>query len=1058
MSKDSRSYSSSRGVLNVGEDALNSVQLEDWLRLLRHNKPLKDEPETPKSRNINDIEMTPTQDSETALELAAQGSMARVRDDLSNLETPPLDLGQEAISPDEYEKPSHLQGLAASFIDLYRRRNNLKDLDMALELGQEAVKLTATDDPRRPWLLQSLAVSLDERYKRLYDPKDLEAAIEVKQEVLTLTSRDDPQTADHLQSLAFSLTARYHKFFDLKDLETALEHEQNALKLTPAGSPRRPEHLQRVAVILSAQYRRLGDVKVMREALELGQEAVNLTSIDHAMRPKYLDSLCVSFGALYQRLGAVKDLEAALEYGCEALKLTPEDHPQRTDRLQTLAVLMGERYQRLGDEKDFDTAMEFGQEALRLSPMDWNSGHLQKIVLSLTDQHHKLGELKDLETALKLRQEALKFTSEKHPQRPHYFSSLAVTLTDQYHRLGDLLDLEAALQEHEEALKLTPINDPRRPERLDNVAKSLLSRHERLARSLSDQYKTLGDPKDLGEALELQREAVDLTPMDDPDRSVCLQSLATSLSDRYEKFGDIEDLKLVYVNYKQSFECTLANPDSSWHAALRWAAFSRAYQPEHYPTACAAAFNLLPEILWMGHSISVRQKAIQRVNIEDTTSAATSTCIKIGNATAAVEFLEQGLAMIFQQMLQLKTDVDMLPPSKGQAFADLSAQIYTGGGKNLSKAVEDRTTLLKEIRSQPGLEYFLLPKPYRELCKASRGGPIVILNSHEDSCNGILILSPSSDPITLRLQVTLQQLQDQRSRLKKLLGRCGVRAREATSNRLFGRQEQWSSKSAEEQWEDLLTWLWIHIVNPVYQVLQSYGIVNGRIWWLLTGAFASLPLHACPPTDVFVHSYTATLGSLIQAQTKECSHVPVKVCLIGLSQTNSSGENYLNSCVKLLEGKQATQGAVQTQLQSSSWLHLACHGKQDLLEPTKSRLLLYESTLDMETILRMPLDHAEVVFLAACQTAMGDSQLVNESFHLGGGFIAAGCRGAIGTLWSMNDQDGPLVAKTFYAYLFKNDRQPQAAEAAQALHFAVKELKKQGVPHERWIPFIHMGI
>jgi CHAT domain-containing protein len=44
----------------------------------------------------------------------------------------------------------------------------------------------------------------------------------------------------------------------------------------------------------------------------------------------------------------------------------------------------------------------------------------------------------------------------------------------------------------------------------------------------------------------------------------------------------------------------------------------------------------------------------------------------------------------------------------------------------------------------------------------------------------------------------------------------------------------------------------------------------------------------------------------------------------------------------------------------------------------------------LETILRMPLQNAQFVFLAACQTAMGDTQLVNESFHLGGVFITAG--------------------------------------------------------------------
>ncbi|KAJ7191945.1 hypothetical protein GGX14DRAFT_480734 [Mycena pura] len=58
----------------------------------------------------------------------------------------------------------------------------------------------------------------------------------------------------------------------------------------------------------------------------------------------------------------------------------------------------------------------------------------------------------------------------------------------------------------------------------------------------------------------------------------------------------------------------------------------------------------------------------------------------------------------------------------------------------------------------------------------------------------------------------------------------------------------------------------------------------------------------------------------------------------------------------------------------------------------------------------------------------------------------------------MQDQDGPLVAKAVYSYLFRDGRQPQATDAAKALHLAVKELKERNVPYERWIPFIHMGI
>jgi CHAT domain-containing protein len=106
----------------------------------------------------------------------------------------------------------------------------------------------------------------------------------------------------------------------------------------------------------------------------------------------------------------------------------------------------------------------------------------------------------------------------------------------------------------------------------------------------------------------------------------------------------------------------------------------------------------------------------------------------------------------------------------------------------------------------------------------------------------------------------------------------------------------------------------------------------------------------------------------------------------------------------------------------------------------------------------MSLPNAEFVFLAACQTAKGDAALVNESFHLGGGFIAAGFQGVIATMWSMMDEDGPAVAETVYSHLLGSGKRPRASEAAKALQLAVRKMRDARVPHEQWVPFIHLGI
>ncbi|KAJ7880413.1 CHAT domain-containing protein [Mycena leptocephala] len=431
-------------------------------------------------------------------------------------------------------------------------------------------------------------------------------------------------------------------------------------------------------------------------------------------------------------------------------------------------------------------------------------------------------------------------------------------------------------------------------------------------------------------------------------------------------------------------------------------------------------------------------------------------------------------------MLQLKTDVDALPPDQARKFLDLSSKLYIEQfAHSPISIVEDRKKLLDDIRQQPGFEYFLLPKSYNVLCHAAQGGPVIILTSHKVHCDAIILPNPTSDPVHVPLPtVTLDLLQSQRDMLTNLLRHCNVRHQgQLSSSRLFAWCEQFAHKSTQECFKDLLNWLWIHITGPVYTVLKSVsekyqGISNGRLWWLPTGAFTGLPLHASPPTDEFILSYTATLGSLVDAYKKSSQTAP-KLAVVGVTHTDSNQSNSLKgvepevnkivsiakaSYVQCLLGEQATVDAVKLQLQQCSWVHLACHGYQNPKYPTQSHLQLYGGNLELDTILRMPLPNAQFVFLAACQTAMGDAKLANESFHLGGGFITAGFQSAIGTMWSMNDSDGPTVAEIVYSHLFREGQQPTHTDAAKALQLAVKELKSREVPYERWIPFIHIGV
>ncbi|KAJ7263803.1 CHAT domain-containing protein [Mycena rebaudengoi] len=459
-----------------------------------------------------------------------------------------------------------------------------------------------------------------------------------------------------------------------------------------------------------------------------------------------------------------------------------------------------------------------------------------------------------------------------------------------------------------------------------------------------------------------------------------------------------------------------------------------------------------------------------RINVSQATSNAISACIDSLNLRLAIELLEQGLGTTFQQLLQLKANLDLLPQKEAEKLKLLSVDLYSGTAEHPQRVAADRNALINEIRNHPGLENFLHPKPYTDLCHVSQHGPLVILNSHHDHCDSIILLNPITDPLHLALpSVSVDRLKVQKSLLRDLIKGRNVRSRELPQARLYGYQE-----GIEVGLDGFLNWVWTCIVQPIYIALNTNGITSGRLWWCPTGDFTGLPLHAADSADQFIQSYTPTLGALLEANSRTPSTNSPHIGLVGVTHTGPRGDQELPGVeeeitkissiaggqyqVQILIGESATVDSVKQTLDDCPWIHLACHGEQNIIEPPKSCLQLYGGTLELETILQMSLPKAEFAFLAACQTAKGDAALVNESFHLGGGFIAAGFQGAIATMWSMVDEDEPVVAETVYSHLLGSGQRPRASEAAKALQLAVRKMRDAGVPHERWVPFLHLGI
>lgn len=163
-----------------------------------------------------------------------------------------------------------------------------------------------------------------------------------------------------------------------------------------------------------------------------------------------------------------------------------------------------------------------------------------------------------------------------------------------------------------------------------------------------------------------------------------------------------------------------------------------------------------------------------------------------------------------------------------------------------------------------------------------------------------------------------------------------------------------------------------------------------------------------------------------------------------------------------LTHEKATTEAVMREMSKYNIIHLACHGIQDPQDPLNSAFALYDEKLTLKALMGVSLRNVQLAVLSACETATGDQELPEEAVHLAAGMLAVGYPSVIATLWSIGDEDAPLIADKFYARLMGHGSGQDKTEMlpAYALNEAIKSLREEvGVMNfVKWVPFVHFGV
>lgn len=144
------------------------------------------------------------------------------------------------------------------------------------------------------------------------------------------------------------------------------------------------------------------------------------------------------------------------------------------------------------------------------------------------------------------------------------------------------------------------------------------------------------------------------------------------------------------------------------------------------------------------------------------------------------------------------------------------------------------------------------------------------------------------------------------------------------------------------------------------------------------------------------------------------------------------------------------------------YIHFATHGLIDSQNPELSALLVslvdergqaQDGYIRAHEIFNLNLS-AELVVLSACETGLGRQVRGEGLVGLTRGFMYAGAKGVVVSLWNVNDRSTAELMTRFYKGMLKGGKRP--AEALRAAQIELRNQKEWHSPYY-WAPFVLEG-
>lgn len=162
-----------------------------------------------------------------------------------------------------------------------------------------------------------------------------------------------------------------------------------------------------------------------------------------------------------------------------------------------------------------------------------------------------------------------------------------------------------------------------------------------------------------------------------------------------------------------------------------------------------------------------------------------------------------------------------------------------------------------------------------------------------------------------------------------------------------------------------------------------------------------------------------------------------------------------DACVTI--GSGATASAARDAAARSGVLHLACHGAFPPNNPLAAGLKLADGWITVRDVLGWQLP-GSVVVLSGCDTGRSSLDSGEELYGFGRGFLAAGARGLVMSLWGAHDATTRGLMSEMYRTLARADSGERTpVSVRRALVCAQRSQIGAGIHPAFWSNFVYLG-